>query len=158
MQTWYDIDSRKRASRLLEAVYKRIAWGTGHAEFSAYIQHLTAAYPDALLAQHPLPAAEVQFWQNVIDEAIQLLGPLQLPATDERIRQRPACYLPFLLRVVQDINLTLIAAELEDNEEQQASFVLVPQAHSKSHFIEVGTYCTCSTCLLIINAFAILAL
>ena len=134
MQTWYD-RPRPQVEKLVTALYNRIAWAPQHQGLQQYLDFLAGQHENAFLVQDPLPPAEIQFWQGQIDLAVQLLGPLQVPVSDWKLRNRSALYLPFLHHALFDIRLTLIADA--HGYEQQKCFDLVPQIDNKAHFIQV---------------------
>ena len=129
MQTWYDAQPRAK-KKLLKAVYERLS--REHSDLQAYLDYLQQNRPNALLAMHPPPAAEVEFWQGQINDCRHRLAGM-LPVTDRQLKTESLLYLPFLYHV-----LTIVeAAAAGDAGELQKCFNLVPQSINQAPFIQV---------------------
>ena len=90
---WYSRVAREVHGSLLVTVLRACT-----REDAVPLADMLAALPaHARLRQAaPLPPAELQYWQGVVDEVRGSIGPL--PVTDARIRSEPCRYLPWLRR------------------------------------------------------------
>lgn len=89
---WYSRVAREVHDSLLATVLRACT-----REDAVPLADMFAALPaHARMRQMPLPLAELQYWQGVVDEVRGSIGPL--PVTNERIRSQPCRYLPWLRR------------------------------------------------------------
>ena len=89
---WYSRVDREVHGSLLATVLRACT-----REDAVPLADMLAALPaHARMRQTPLPPAELQYWQGVVDEVRGSIGPL--PVTDARIRSEPCRYLPWLRR------------------------------------------------------------
>ena len=106
-------------------MYDRLSWGVEHADLQRYLDYLAQRHPNALLLQHPLSEAEVEFWQAQINDCSHSLANLT-PVNEHRLKTQPLRYLPFLWHV--RANVEAAAAGEASDRELQPCFNLLPQS------------------------------
>ena len=89
---WYSLVPGAVHGALLRTVLQACTWQAD----TPLAEMIQGPRGDARLKQHPLPHAEMAFWQQVVHEVRGAISPD--PATAANIKANPCRYLPWLFR------------------------------------------------------------